>query len=632
MEFAAAYIRVSEDKDDNKVSPEQQLNSIKHFINKNNWSMINEQGYMDISVSGGNMIDRPAFNRMLEDIEKYQIKHICFYDLTRYTRNIFDFMDMTRELQKKGVKLHSVSDNRLIDLQNWNSDALLSIILALFGHNEREVIRSKVASNMEQLARDGYSVGGPAPFGLKKVDITTPEGKTRGSYAYDTPEKVELVRLIYKWYIEDRMSDSDIVRKLNSEYLHMVDKENALKYRKDKYLNEIDAPVLWNKSKVTRILTNPLYTGYMVSRRRKRLSKRKHVANDKENWIWSNNFVNGQGPDFDAVIPYAVWEKAQEIRALKNPNERKEYEPQREKSPYLLSGLLNCGYCGRKMLARKTKNNYGKEYKYYYCRIPSTSNICENKSKTPCKEIDHKVLMLFKNSLLLFDILKGLNEYQKESSKNANEFIIKSTELDNKIRLLSEQQDNLINDIAQTNVESLKKKFIQKAEELEQEIIELKEEKEKLIQQNESIKLKKINFRGLVDMLLHSEEYLKNFDDIPKLRRYLRSMIDRVVYFKDRVEVHFKLLKQEIIFDIVPSEVFELKKKELETEKGNISKIKVKEQDNKMLLYLLGELWDRQELGKQDERLLNLIVEVMEEYKKLSIKEHTDRGSLPPPA
>ena len=101
-------------------------------------------------------------------------------------------------------------------------------------------------------------------------------------------------------------------------------------------------------------------------------------------------------------------------------------------------------------------------------------------------------------------------------------------------------------------------------------------------------------------------------------------MIDRVVYFQDRVEVHFKLLKQEIIFDIVPSEVFELKKKELETEKGNISKIKVKKQDNKILLYLLGELWDRQELGKQDERLLNLIVEVMEEYKKLSIKEHTD--------
>lgn len=144
---------------------------------------------MDISVSGGNMIDRPAFNQMLKDIEQYNIKHVCFYDLTRYTRNIFDFMDMTRKLQEKGVQLHSVYDNRLIDLQNWNSDALLSIILALFGHNEREVIRSKVASNMEQLARDGYSVGGPAPFGLKKVDITTPEGKTRGSYAYDTPEK-----------------------------------------------------------------------------------------------------------------------------------------------------------------------------------------------------------------------------------------------------------------------------------------------------------------------------------------------------------------------------------------------------------------------------------------------------------
>ena len=505
MEFAAAYIRVSEDKEDNKVSPEQQLNSIKYFINKNNWSMINEQGYMDISVSGGNMIDRPAFNQMLKDIEQYNIKHVCFYDLTRYTRNIFDFMDMTRELQKKGVQLHSVSDNRLIDLQNWNSDALLSIILALFGHNERETIRSKVASNMEQLAKNGYSVGGPAPFGLKKVNVTTPEGKTRGSYAYDAQEKVELVRLIYKWYIEDRMSDTEIVRKLNSEYLHMVDKENALKYRKDKYLNEVDAPVLWNKSKVTRILTNPLYTGYMVSRRRKRISKKKHVANDKENWIWSDNFINGQGPDFDPIIPFETWEKAQEIRALKNPNKRKEYEPQREKSPYLLSGLLNCGYCGRKMLARKVKNNYGKEYTYYYCRIPSTAeNICENKSKIPCQEIDYKVLMLFRNSLLIFDILKGLNEYQKETSKNTNEFIAKSAELDNKIRFLTEQQDNLINDIAQTSIESLKKKFIQKAEQLEQEIVKLKEEKEKLIKQNESVKLKKINFRHLVDMLLHS--------------------------------------------------------------------------------------------------------------------------------
>lgn len=326
--YCVGYVRVSVDRTGEKVSPEQQEYAIREYARRKGWEVY--EVYRDIDVSGGSMADRPQFNRMLLEIEKVNIKNIVFWNLSRYTRDFFDFVDMTRQLQGKQVNLWTAEDDNNIDLRNWSYNSMYALFKAMFAHQQRTDTRNTVVANMNQMVLDGYSIGAPALFGLKKVKIKNADGKTRTSYEFDAQEKVDLVRLIYKMYVEDYLTDMEIVRFLNQNYAHMVDIENAVKYRKGKakeFMNG-NSILKWNSSKVARILTSTQATGYACKTREK-ISKKKHRKLPESEWIWSRNFVEGKEPDFPALVDLNTWFKAQDIRKSRNPKERKEYEPRR---------------------------------------------------------------------------------------------------------------------------------------------------------------------------------------------------------------------------------------------------------------------------------------------------------------
>jgi len=80
--------------------------------------------------------------------------------------------------------------------------------------------------------------------------------------------------------------------------------------------------------------------------------------NDHDRWVWSER------PAHDAIIPVGQFEAAQEIfRSAQRPARRR----QRTRHPYVLSGLVRCATCGRKM-----QGSWNHETANCRCKFPAS--------------------------------------------------------------------------------------------------------------------------------------------------------------------------------------------------------------------------------------------------------------------
>ncbi|MFD1037718.1 recombinase family protein [Virgibacillus byunsanensis] len=301
MKLGAAYIRTSVDKTGNKISPQQQYNAIKGFADNNSITLVNE-GYYDEDVSSENFEDRPAFQQLLEDIDKYNIKYIIFYDSSRYTRVVKDFINMTTNLQEKGVKIFLANSGKEVNLLDWNNNTMMDLIQSIFDQNMREDVRKKVKANINELVDMGCYIGGPIPIGLSIEEVEINERK-RKRYCLGDTKEIELVKNIFKWYLENDKSLSEIVRLADEQFADILNENDIKKYRKNGTENNYNG-VYFNSKKIWRILRNPSYTGYMVKNRRERLTKKKRKDSPMEEWYWSKNFREGKEPDFTPIVSF----------------------------------------------------------------------------------------------------------------------------------------------------------------------------------------------------------------------------------------------------------------------------------------------------------------------------------------
>ena len=113
--IVAIYVRLSrEDEKDDKYkgqseSIENQIKFLKSIVNKMGWILFDV--YIDDGYTGTNF-NRPAFQRMIADVEKKNINLIITKDLSRLGR---DYIETGRYLEKyfpkKRVRYIAVNDN-----------------------------------------------------------------------------------------------------------------------------------------------------------------------------------------------------------------------------------------------------------------------------------------------------------------------------------------------------------------------------------------------------------------------------------------------------------------------------------------------------------------------------------------
>ncbi len=188
----AIYTRVSTDQglDQDFNSLDAQYDASQSYIRSQahaGWTMLRAK-YDDGGFSGGNT-DRPALQRLLEDVRVGKINIVVVYKVDRLTRSLADFAKLVELFDKHNVSFVSVTQqfNTTTSMGRLTLNVLLS-----FAQFEREVTSERIRDKIAASKRKGLWVGGMVPLGYDTKDrkITVNE------------VEAERVRTIFRSYLK----------------------------------------------------------------------------------------------------------------------------------------------------------------------------------------------------------------------------------------------------------------------------------------------------------------------------------------------------------------------------------------------------------------------------------------------
>jgi site-specific DNA recombinase len=144
--------------------------------------------YDDGGFSGGNT-DRPALQRLLDDVRAGKIDVIVVYKVDRLTRSLADFAKLVELFDKHNVSFVSVTQqfNTTTSMGRLTLNVLLS-----FAQFEREVTSERIRDKISASKRKGLWVGGMVPLGYD----------TKGRKITVNEAEAERVRTIFRRYLE----------------------------------------------------------------------------------------------------------------------------------------------------------------------------------------------------------------------------------------------------------------------------------------------------------------------------------------------------------------------------------------------------------------------------------------------
>ena len=297
--------------------------------------------YTDDGYSGGNF-ERPAWKRLIADVEAGKIAHIIVKDMSRIGRDYLQTGFYTEVMFRQyGVHFVAVANN--VDSDDLNSNEFAPFLNIMNEWYLRDLSKKQRAA-IKVKGESGKPTSNSAIYGYKK------DPNDKHHWLIDE-EAAEVVRRIFRLTI-DGFGPYEIARilfedKIETPAVYFAKRKIGLWKSKEEFPN----PYNWSGFIVGQIISKPEYMGHTVNFRYHKLSyKDKHtVKNPEENWLIFEN-------THEAIVDKETWELAQKLR--KTPRRIDTFG---EANP--LTGLVFCADCGEKMNNHRSRG--GKENNPY---------------------------------------------------------------------------------------------------------------------------------------------------------------------------------------------------------------------------------------------------------------------------
>src|SRR5947209_1921259 len=188
----AIYTRVSTDQglEQDFNSLDAQYDASQAYIRSQahaGWTLLRGK-YDDGGFSGGNT-ERPALQRLLNDVRRGKIDIIVVYKVDRLTRSLGDFAKLVELFDEHKVSFVSVTQS----FNTTSSMGRLTLnVLLSFAQFEREVTGERIRDKIAASKKKGLWVGGVVPLGYRVEDkkLVVEESEA------------EIVKLIFRNYLE----------------------------------------------------------------------------------------------------------------------------------------------------------------------------------------------------------------------------------------------------------------------------------------------------------------------------------------------------------------------------------------------------------------------------------------------
>lgn len=272
-------------------------------------------------VASGKDANRDGYQQLLAAIKNQSIDGVVVYRLDRLSRNVRDIYDFLYKIQSIEIGFISLSEG--FDTTTAMGRAMLGVA-AVFAQLTREMIAENVRDGLMRRAQAGFYNGNKhGPYGYHY-------DKKSGMLVV-VPEEAEVVRRIFELYARRKWGQLKIAELLNQEFTPTREGGN------------------WDKFKVRNIVKNPTYTGLIT---------------------WHGEEYPGK---HEAIIDEDLFATARELMG-----NRKTEAPRTQQTEHLISGLAECGLCGKRLKVHfGAAKKDGTRHRFYKHNLDAKRNSCK---------------------------------------------------------------------------------------------------------------------------------------------------------------------------------------------------------------------------------------------------------------
>ncbi len=315
----ALYARVSSDRQDVDLSISAQLKALREYALRNGHQMVKE--FVD-EAETGRTTARPAFKEMISFARRSNkpFGQILVWKYSRFARSRKDSIVYKAMLKKAGVIVVSINE----PFDDSPTGRLMEGIIESLDEFYSDNLGEDVTRGMRESASRGFYLSAKAPYGFRKIKVQ--DGNKERTKLEVEPNQVSIVLDIFNGIVSGK-GLLEITKELNTRLIPGPKGKG------------------WGKTGVYTILTNEIYTGV---------------------FIWGKSSKRGNEPvraenACPAIIDKETFRKVQDLMKGRAPVK---VHPRRASSPFLLSDLAYCGYCGKALVGTSAK---GGQFFYYVC-------------------------------------------------------------------------------------------------------------------------------------------------------------------------------------------------------------------------------------------------------------------------
>ena len=268
--------------------------------------------YEDAGISAKNTKDRPAFNRLLDDIKSKKINTIVTLKLDRLTRSVYDWENIMKFLEENNAYIDCANDE--VNTTNANGK-MISRLLMSVSQNEIERTSERTKMGLSGAIKSG-NLPSKTPLGFKRENKKlVPDPLTK-----------DIIIRMYELYLKGNSYQK--IRNI---------------FNKDQVLEKTN----WRDNTIKAMIENEVYKGDYVHGKR------------SKNPIYYENII-------EPIVSKELWDNCQVQKKINSRSYKRTLT-------YLFLQKLICPKCGRILGGKATKKKNGNNYFYYYCHDCKTT-------------------------------------------------------------------------------------------------------------------------------------------------------------------------------------------------------------------------------------------------------------------
>ena len=390
----ALYIRLSvqdgDKEESNSIVNQKEL--LNMFLEKEK-ELTFYNYYIDDGFTG-TTFERPAFKKMMEDVELGLVNTIIVKDISRLGRNFIEMGNLVQNIfLVKNIRFISVCDN-LDSFANPKSiENIFFPLKNLLNEMYCKDISNKITKAFNIMKKEGKFIGSYPPFGYLK------EKENKHHLIIDNASAT-VVKMIFD-LCESGIGNTLIAKELNERCI-LTPSEYRCKILNMKSTGR-KVSKQWTPSIVGKILDNRVYSGDLVQSKYKNISYKVHkqIKNKEEDWIVVEN-------THEPIIDKERFFKIQELRKNRKYNWNKRVEDNS-----IFKDLVICSNCKEPMDLIVTNKKEISEIKIKKYAIRCNNCNIDNKNDFYIK-VDTLKTCIFRSIKYHIDLLRGVEEARKE--------------------------------------------------------------------------------------------------------------------------------------------------------------------------------------------------------------------------